>query len=87
MNHFDTESEEREEANMKAEKLYRTYMSNLNEGDMHDLLDWLGEDEQFLTTLLHIMVLTKDAQALLHLMEKRLKQKMMDLANEQVESP
>lgn len=82
---YDTESEKRQEAHDRAEKIYDDFMRNLNTGDMRDLLERLMDNPQYLVTLLQIMVFTKDAQALLHHHERELKVMMWSLAQDEAE--
>src|SRR3990172_3266932 len=81
----DLESEKDQEYTDKVEHHLQNFMRNLNVGDMRDLLEKMMDNGPYLITLLQIMVLTKDAQALLRQHERILKQMMTELAEQQAE--
>lgn len=82
---YDRESEKAQELHNKAEKIFNDYMRNLTLGDMRDLLEKMMDNGPYLVTLLHIMVITKDAQALLHQHARLLKEMMWELAVSEAE--
>lgn len=81
----DLESEKAQEFNDLVEAQYRNLMRNLTAGDMRDLLEKMMDNRQYLVSMLHILVFTKDAQALLHHHERLLKEMMMELAEREAE--
>ncbi len=85
MNEYDLKSEQSQEHQDRAEKTYNDYMRNLTVGDMRDLLESMMDDGQYLVTLLHIIVFTKDAQALLHHHDRKLKENMWKLSEQEAD--
>ena len=83
---YDRSSEQDQEHADLVEHHLQNYMRNLNVGDMRDLLERMMDNGPYLITLLQIMVLTKDAQALLHHHERILKDLMTELAEQEAEN-
>src|SRR3990172_12133884 len=80
---YDKDSEKDQEYTDRVEHHLQNFMRNLNVGDMRDLLERMMDNGPYLITLLQIMVLTKDAQALLHHHERVLKDMMTELAEQE----
>ena len=81
----DLESERDQEFTDRVEHHLQNFMRNLNVGDMRDLLERQMDNEQYLITMLQILVLTKDPLAFFIHNERMLKEMMTELAEQQAE--